>query len=407
MRLRIALLSAFIVRACSGLRLNGLVHVANPGRSWSLRDEKMRQACVPDAESLAEGPSENQGAADVLSARVWDPSNKDGRFLALAKAKLGDEEERVDVRQLQMLSFYCFTPVADPTATRDRIFSLLTDLDPQIAEAKKDPAGEPRAEHDRPFLAKDAFRGTVYVAEEGINGQLAVPVGKVEELRQRLLQVPELAPEGRLSLNIGDVVDAETSTFRRFLVRRRKQILTDHLEGDDALNLADAGEELKAAEWHEAMRAEDAIVLDCRNDYESSVGKFKPAVPLDTRTFGDTWAALEARLPEKAREQPDTPVYIYCTGGIRCVKVGAYMKQKLGLKNVKRLEHGIIGYERWAEAEDVDSTFEGENFFFDRRAVVDPTSESKAEKRERAPGRDDTADHDVEKRSRIDEADPQ
>jgi predicted sulfurtransferase len=71
----------------------------------------------------------------------------------------------------------------------------------------------------------------------------------------------------------------------------------------------------------------------------------------------ESWAALDeavAALPTK-----DVPVYAYCTGGIRCVKVGAYLVQKHGLTNVRRLKHGIIGYERWANSEAAGGDHEG------------------------------------------------
>ena len=41
----------------------------------------------------------------------------------------------------------------------------------------------------------------------------------------------------------------------------------------------------------------------------------------------------------------------YCTGGIRCVKVGAYLEQEMGFKNVSRLAGGIIAYDRTLQVE--------------------------------------------------------
>ena len=56
----------------------------------------------------------------------------------------------------------------------------------------------------------------------------------------------------------------------------------------------------------------------------------------------------------------------YCTGGIRCRKTNAYIKQRKGFTNVVSLKHGIIGYERWAQAAGVESAFRGTNFIFNR-----------------------------------------
>ena len=64
------------------------------------------------------------------------------------------------------------------------------------------------------------------------------------------------------------------------------------------------------------------------------------------------------------------------------MKVGAYMKQKLGIKDVRSLKHGIIGYEKYIDSkkqEEETSLWVGENFLFDKRRMAkeeDKESES-------------------------------
>jgi len=61
---------------------------------------------------------------------------------------------------------------------------------------------------------------------------------------------------------------------------------------------------------------------------------------------------------------------MYCTGGIRCVKAGAFVRQKLGFTNVGRLEQGVVAYNRFLAAnEEAESVFEGDNFVFDERVI--------------------------------------
>ena len=60
------------------------------------------------------------------------------------------------------------------------------------------------------------------------------------------------------------------------------------------------------------------VVLDCRNSYESEVGLFEGAVPLNTTFFRESWPVLEEVLKNTPK---DAPILTYCTGGIRCVKV--------------------------------------------------------------------------------------
>ena len=58
---------------------------------------------------------------------------------------------------------------------------------------------------------------------------------------------------------------------------------------------------------------------------------------------------------------------MFCTGGIRCEKSTAFLKQK-GFKDVYHLKGGILKYlENVAEEE---SKWEGECFVFDNRVAV-------------------------------------
>jgi len=130
------------------------------------------------------------------------------------------------------------------------------------------------------------------------------------------------------------------------------------------------GAALKPSHDH---KGDDVVVLDCRNSYESDVGAFEGAVPLGTHTFKDTWGALERVL--EGRDPRTTEVMIYCTGGIRCVKVGAYLKQHMGFERVARLQGGIVSYVRElkekTQADEAEfqrqSLFRGINYVFDNR----------------------------------------
>ena len=257
--------------------------------------------------------------------------------------------------QLQLLSFYRFVPISDPDTVRDELFEQL--------------------------LLIPGLRGTVYVAKEGINCQFAVPVGAA---LQMLLQ--SFGKEGCLPFdsfekcpaNLGDVVDSSVSTFDRLIVRTRDYILRDGItteDGDVRLDWSDAGVELEAKEWHEQLKQDKIQLLDCRNDYESDQGTFQSAQPLNTTTFSETWSVLDYQFQSESIN-PDEPIYIFCTGGIRCVKVGSYLKNKLGCKDVRSLRHGIIGYERFITSSNEQSLWEGENFLFDKRRLSKESSDS-------------------------------
>jgi predicted sulfurtransferase len=109
---------------------------------------------------------------------------------------------------------------------------------------------------------------------------------------------------------------------------------------------------------------------------------------LNTSSFRETWERLDHLVADLPKDQR---ILTFCTGGIRCVKVNAYLKQKLGFENIGRLEKGIIAYEKWIEESpprDSDndnvtalasssnninsqreSLWNGQNFLFDRRRI--------------------------------------
>jgi predicted sulfurtransferase len=125
-------------------------------------------------------------------------------------------------------------------------------------------------------------------------------------------------------------------------------VLTDGLPAP--LDWRNAGRDLPAAAWHAELASlpTDAVVLDCRNDFESALGSFAQAEPLGTQAFSQSWDALRSRLASTPR---DAPIYTFCTGGIRCVKVNAWLEAEMGFNNTARLRDGIHGYMRFVEAE--------------------------------------------------------
>lgn len=229
--------------------------------------------------------------------------------------------------------------------------------------------------------------GRAYVAPEGINAQLAVPVDSMDQFAKhhesffkqlRLEGVGVVQKVPLLNLDaIVPLADFEAvKPFRALHVRPRAQVVAD---GDVELDPSDNGREADPAEWHELMGGDFDkagirkvnIVLDCRNHYESAIGTFDGAVPLETETFKETYERIDAALADKPR---DAQVAMFCTGGIRCEKAGAYVKQKLGFNNVTRLAGGIVNYTQYLKRtsetdQDVArrSRFRGVNFVFNDR----------------------------------------
>mmetsp|Transcript_4247 Transcript_4247/g.8126 ORF Transcript_4247/g.8126 Transcript_4247/m.8126 type:complete len:986 (+) Transcript_4247:118-3075(+) len=233
--------------------------------------------------------------------------------------------------------------------------------------------------------------GRVYVAKEGINAQMSIPTNVLHNFRDCCFEIPELGQYMENGINIdpipltieefavaGTMNGRPCPPFRNLHVRVRQQIVADGL--DHELDWDSAGYDMPPMEWHQALKeakkareSDDEgkkksapLIFDCRNNYETSVGIFAGAVPLDTENFRESWDILKEKLKDKPK---DTPIMTYCTGGIRCVKVGAYLTQELGFTNVSRLAGGVIAYDRTLndQAPGEEPLFKGTNYVFDGR----------------------------------------
>ena len=129
-----------------------------------------------------------------------------------------------------------------------------------------------------------------------------------------------------IDVNIGATITFDENNshlfpYKKLIVRKKNEILTDGI--DDNLDWSDAGVELQPDQWHNILNSSEnlpssKIVIDCRNKYESDMGMFQGAIPLNTDTFRDSWIVLDELLKDTPK---DAPILTYCTGGIRCVKV--------------------------------------------------------------------------------------
>lgn len=197
-------------------------------------------------------------------------------------------------------------------------------------------------------------RGLLLLAPEGCNATLAVPAGKLQIFKSRLLEVPEFS-----GLIFKDSA-SEQAPFRRFKIDVRPEIVT--LKADGCKPASSQNNHLSPDEWQRILEAEeDFVLIDTRNFYETELGMFHGAVDLKLEKFSDFPEAVEKLGIEKDRK-----VLMYCTGGIRCEKAILSM-QSAGYSKVYQLEGGILKYlEQYPKQK-----FNGECFVFDHRVAVD------------------------------------
>lgn len=296
-------------------------------------------------------------------------------------------------------------------------------------------------------------RGRIYISVEGINAQMTCPVPRMAALRALVdtlaggafagveftlgdthiegpLSAAAAAPATHAASNgsgaaesaLSDTDEAaatagapaasSVSPFTALQVRVKSRLVNDGLDAEThaRMRLDDHGEGLDPAQWHAELdalaRAPERVhpataIIDCRNFYESDVGRFDGATPADTQVYTQTFPRLEAILAEREAAaadallrglvHPDAPepfTYIYCTGGIRCVKVGAWLRSKNLGRKVKFLRGGINNYNNFVQqqlsqqqqgsaadtataaataAPAFESRFKGLNFVFDSR----------------------------------------
>lgn len=227
------------------------------------------------------------------------------------------------------LSFYNYAQIKDVQAFRDDLYEK---------------------------LEKIGVLGRIYVATEGVNGQISLPEHNMEAFQNCINDIPQL--EG-IRLNIA--VEDDGKSFIMLKIKIREKIVADGLD-DASFDPSDRGIHLGAKAFNELTDDPETIVVDMRNHYESEVGKFKMAITPDVDTFREALPIVEEMLDDKK----DKNIIMYCTGGIRCEKASAYFKHK-GFKNVHQVEGGIIEYTRQAAEAGIENKFIGKNFVFDDR----------------------------------------
>lgn len=202
--------------------------------------------------------------------------------------------------------------------------------------------------------------GSILVAQEGINGVLAGPAALLDRFEQALLHDP--AFNGNFSGTVFKRSACITAPFARMKVHCKKEIVGFGVGG---VRIAAAPSALSPQAWRELIAEDDVVVLDNRNSFEYRLGKFKFAIDPQVANFRDFPKYVEANAAQwKAHGKR---VAMYCTGGIRCEKSSAWMRE-LGLE-VFQLDGGILNY--FQTLADAEKDWEGECFVFDNRIALD------------------------------------
>ena len=234
-----------------------------------------------------------------------------------------------DIRPYTTISFYRYYSIQDPTEFRNQLFINWQPLE---------------------------VVGRVYVANEGINAQIALPSEHFEDFKKYLYSIDFL---NGIRLNVA--IEENQKAFIKLDIKVRDKIVADGID-DPTFNPSDTGKYLEANDWNKAMEEDGVVLIDMRNHYESEVGRFEGASCPNVDTFREE---LKQVIDEYNHDK-DKKILMYCTGGIRCEKASAWMRHN-GFNEVYHLKGGIINYTRQVKNDNLENKFKGVNFVFDQR----------------------------------------
>ena len=232
------------------------------------------------------------------------------------------------------ISAYLFTPLAAPEVWRAQC-------------------------HDQ--AASRQLKGTILLAQEGINLFLAGPTDAVEGFMTWLR-----AQDGMAGLGGKKSWSAE-QPFGKLLVKVKREIIRmNHPAIAPADGRAPAVSPADLKRWLDQGHDDQGqalVMLDTRNAFEVAHGKFAHTLDWNLKKFSEFPQAAQEHLGELQGKT----VVSYCTGGIRCEKAAIYLRE-LGLADVYQLDGGILQY-----FEDTGGAhFEGNCFVFDERVALAP-----------------------------------
>ena len=212
-------------------------------------------------------------------------------------------------------------------------------------------------------LSKTNIKGTILLANEGINGTIA---GSESDLKKFFLYMDKFSQFKDITPKFSS---SNKNPFLRMKVRLKKEIVTIGIPEVSPSNLV--GKYLNVEEWNEFLNESDSMIIDTRNDYEVSIGTFKNSINPKIKSFRNFPNWVQKNLIDK-KVSKKSKIGMFCTGGIRCEKSTSYLKQ-LGFENVFHLDGGILKYLENVKSD--ENEWKGECFVFDYRVSLNASLE--------------------------------
>jgi UPF0176 protein len=214
---------------------------------------------------------------------------------------------------------------------------------------------ESRVQELKDYFYGQPVKGTFLIASEGVNFNASCPIEW--EFAKKFQKVLESwgCTEFDFHYSFSD-----EHPFKRLKILNKPEIVS--LKAGPIDVQKHKGPHLRPAEFQKIIHEHERLgddspyeIVDMRNDFEYALGSFKGARPAGTSTFREFQNTLD-HYPK------DKKIVMFCTGGVRCEKASAYLREK-GFQEVYQLEGGILKYLTEVGTQD----WEGQCFVFDQR----------------------------------------
>lgn len=232
---------------------------------------------------------------------------------------------KFEIYMFVIAAFYQFSSIEDPSNLRAKLKKLMLEL---------------------------GIKGTLILAHEGINATVAGDRQSIYALKRFLIG------EGFDNLEYKESFSHQVP-FKRLKVHFKKEIVTLGVLVDPK----NFGTYVEPKDWNKLVSNPEVTCLDVRNDFEVQIGTFKNAINPKTKVFRDFPAFVKENLLPNTHKK----IAMSCTGGIRCEKASALLKE-MGFPEVYHLKGGILKY--LEEIPKEESLWQGECFVFDERIAV-------------------------------------
>jgi UPF0176 protein len=212
------------------------------------------------------------------------------------------------------------------------------------------------AQHHHHLCHLLGLRGRILISPEGINGTVS---GTVEQTE---CYITTLTMDPRFSDMVFKTDGTDGHVFDKLFVRTKEELVTFRA-GESGSPLKQTGRYLSPEQWYEMIKRDDVLILDGRTDYEYDLGHFRNAVRPPVKSFRD----FPQWIREHLGDQKDKTILTYCTGGVRCEKLTAFMLSE-GFENVAQLDGGIVTYGKNERVQ--GKLWDGLCYVFDQRISV-------------------------------------